>query len=98
MGETFITILISSTTGIITYLVGHKRAKKELEGMTLDNIEKSLSIYQTIINDLKIEIKTLLSKVDDLENKIDEMKEENYELKKMVEKCGKTSKQKDTSN
>lgn len=62
--------------------------------MTLNNIEKSLGIYQRIINDLKDEVNTLLKKVDELEQKIDDLKEENCELKKMVEKCGKTPKTK----
>ena len=89
--ETTLTIIISSITGVITFFVGHRKAKKETEGLQLDNISKSVGIYQTIINDLKEQVEILLTKVDDLEYKIDALKEENNELKKMVEKCGKSS-------
>jgi peptidoglycan hydrolase CwlO-like protein len=89
--ETTLTIIISSLTGVITFFVGHRKARKETEGLQLDNISKSVSIYQIIINDLKEQLDTLLTKVDELESKIDALKEENCELKKMVEKCGKMS-------
>lgn len=94
MTETFITLLISSITGVITYFIGLRKAKKELESLALDNISKTLNIYQVIIKDLKGEVETLLIKVGELEEKIDELKSENEELKKMVEKCGKTTKPK----
>lgn len=91
--ETTFTILVSSITGVITFFVGHRKARKETEGLQLDNISKSVGIYQTIINDLKEQVEILLTKVDELEDKIDALKEENCELKKMVEKCSKTSTQ-----
>jgi FtsZ-binding cell division protein ZapB len=89
--ETTITIIVSSITGVITFFVGHRKAKKETEGLQLDNISKSISIYQVIIDDLKEQVKLLLDKVDDLEGKIDALKEENNELKVLVENCGKMS-------
>lgn len=85
MEEYLMTILSSSLTGIITYFVGLKRAKKENDNLTLTNIEKSITIYQTIVNDLKQEITKLNSKVKDLEEKIDDLMTENHELKKMLE-------------
>ena len=86
MEDKLITILISSITGVITFFVGQKRAKREIEGLALHNVEKSLTIYQTIIEDLKIQVEELLVKVGELETKVDELKTENHELKDMLRK------------
>ena len=84
MESNFITILISSVTGVVTYLVGHRRAKKEIEGLALTNVEKSLTIYNSIISDLRNQVEILLTRVNELETKIDELKEENHTLKEML--------------
>ena len=81
-----VTVLISSVTGIITFFVGHRRARKEVESMALDNIGKSLDIYNQIIGNLKDEIIQLTDKVKELENKIDDLTEENKKLKEMLNK------------
>lgn len=75
------TIIASSITGIVTFFLGVRKTKKEIESMALDNLEKSIGVYGLIIEDLKQEITELLKKVDDLENKIDELKIENQQLK-----------------
>jgi peptidoglycan hydrolase CwlO-like protein len=85
MESYLMSIISSSITGVITYFVGLNRAKKETDNLTLSNIEKSISIYQTIVDDLKKEIMTLNSKVKDLEEKIDDLMSENHNLKKMLE-------------
>lgn len=84
LDENIITVIVSSITGIVTYFIGNKKAKKELENQSLLNMEKSIEIYNTIIEDLKGQIKELLDKVDELEKKIDELKAENDELKNML--------------
>ena len=84
MDDSIFTLLASSITGISTFFIGRNRAKKELENMSLSNMEKSIEIYNTIIEDLKSQIEELLSKVDILEIKIEELKVENHELKKML--------------
>lgn len=81
-----VTVLISSVTGIITFFVGHRRARKEVESMALDNIGKSLDIYNQIIGNLKDEIIQLSNKVRQLEEKIDDLTEENKKLKDMLNK------------
>ena len=86
MENTTVTVIISAITGIVTFLGGLYRGKKEVEGIALQNVEKSLTIYKTIVDDLSGQITELLNKVDDLENKIDELKQENCELKDMVQK------------
>lgn len=84
MDQNLITFLITSITGVFTYFIGHTRAKREVENMALNNLEKSLEIYNTIIQDLKEQITGLLTKVDELEKKIDDLKTENAELKRML--------------
>lgn len=79
-----VTVLISSVTGIITFFVGHRRARKEVESMALDNIGKSLDIYNKIIDSLKDEIMELTTKVKELEEKIDNLKTENESLRDML--------------
>ena len=79
------TILISAVSGIVSFFVGQNRTRKEVEGLSLQNVEKSLDIYNRIIEDLKNQIDELLLKVDCLEDKIDELKAENQQLKEMLE-------------
>ena len=80
----FINIIIPGVTGILTFLLGQQRGKKEVESITLQNLEKSIHIYQTIIDDLKEEIIGLNTKVGQLQEKVDEMMKENHQLKLMM--------------
>lgn len=79
-------IIIPAVTSIITFFLGLQRGKKEVDGLHLSNIEKSVEIYQTIIKDLKSEMESLQKKVDDLQGKVDLMVVENQKLKKLVSK------------
>lgn len=81
-----LTVLISSITGIVTFFVGHRKAKREVESMALDNISKSLDIYNRIVENLKGEIVQLTDKIKELEQKIDSLKEENEQLKDQLKK------------
>jgi peptidoglycan hydrolase CwlO-like protein len=90
----YILAFISSTiTGVSSYLIGSKRAKKENDNLTLQNIEKSITIYQTIVDDLRGEIVKLNKKVIELEKKIDELMDENMSLKQMLESKSRKTKQ-----
>jgi peptidoglycan hydrolase CwlO-like protein len=82
----FTNIVIPAVTGFLTFLLGQQRGKKEIESITLTNLEKSLQIYQVIISDLKEEIIALNEKIDVLQNKVDEMVKENHQLKMMMTK------------
>ena len=98
MNDTIFTLVASVITGISTFFIGRQRAKKEIEGMTLVNVEKSLSIYQVIISDLSNQVEELLGKVDLLETKVDELRVENQELKEMLEKQNKPTTRKKDAN
>ena len=89
MNDTIFTLFASAITGISTFFIGRQRAKKEIESISLINVEKSLTIYQTIIEDLKNQVEELLIKVNSLEDKVDELKKENHELKVMLRKLKK---------
>jgi peptidoglycan hydrolase CwlO-like protein len=82
--EIFNTVLVSSITGIVSFFVGQRRAQKETEGIYLKNIEHSISIYQTIIADLRGEMEGMMKKIDKLESKIDDLVKENRKLEKIV--------------
>ena len=88
----FNNIIIPAVTGFLTFLLGQQRGRKEVESITLANLEKSVQIYQTIIEDLKQEILGLNRKVEELQSKVDEMMKENHELKQMMSKKSYTPK------
>jgi len=86
MTDTIFTLIVSSATGIFTYLVGRNRKQKETDSITLANLEKSIEIYNLIIGDLSNEISKLNKKIDELETKVDELLIENHKLKKLIDK------------
>ena len=86
MNDNIFTILISSITGIVTFFLGASKQKREADSIGLNNVEKQLGIYTIIIGDLKTQIEELLEKVDGLENKVEELRQENHELKEMLRK------------
>jgi peptidoglycan hydrolase CwlO-like protein len=82
--EPFISLLMTSITGFVTFLLGIRKGRAETESVLLLNLEKSINIYQTIIDDMKEEIRSLNEKIDDLEKKVGTLLEENHELKKLM--------------
>lgn len=80
------TLLISSISSVITYFIGLRKSKKEIESITLINLEKSLEIYKSMIDDLTGRINQLNTQVKNLNDKVDELMEENYKLKNILEK------------
>lgn len=83
------TLLISSISSVITYFIGLRKSKKEIESITLINLEKSLEIYKAMIDDLTGRINQLNTQVKTLNDKVDELMEENYKLKNILEKKNK---------
>jgi regulator of replication initiation timing len=54
----------------------------DLCGKRLDELEKSIGVYNTIINDMSSKIEGLTSEIGKLEIKIQELIKENKHLKK----------------
>lgn len=81
MNDNLILIVSNALTGIVTYFASKRQKQTELENTILDNLSKSIGVYQTIIEDLKKEIHELNLKVVKLEEKVTELMTENKKLK-----------------
>lgn len=80
--ETILTILGSNVVvAIFGFLSGKRKSSAETDNIVLKNLETSILLYKGIIDDLREEILTLNIKVQSLEQKIDELHEENKRLK-----------------
>lgn len=82
--DTYVQVIITSITGGLTFLLGLRRGKADTENVLLQNLEKSIGIYQLIIEDMKEEIKSLNVKIDTLEGKVEQLLQENNELKTLM--------------
>jgi FtsZ-binding cell division protein ZapB len=76
--ENIIITIISTGLG---YIVGWKRNKTEIEGTQLDNLDKSIRIYQVLVTDLSEKVQELTAHVARLEAQIDSLIKENKLLK-----------------
>jgi peptidoglycan hydrolase CwlO-like protein len=81
MNEYIYQIVGAVATTIIGYVAGFRKSKNEIEGGRLENLEKSLTIYQLLIDDLSKKIEELSLHIVRLESTIDSLKQENRELK-----------------
>jgi peptidoglycan hydrolase CwlO-like protein len=81
MTNDLILILSNALTGIAGWVVGRRKQQVEVENSVLRNLEISVNLYKTIIDDLKEEIHNLNIKIQELERKIDELHTENKRLK-----------------
>lgn len=79
-----ITAIMTGVMGFITFLLGVRKGKAETEGVLLLNLEKSINIYQIIIEDMRGEIQALNGKIDVLEKKVETLLYENLELKTLM--------------
>ena len=81
MNNELFVILTNIATGIAGWFVGRRRQQADTDNAILDNLSKSIGVYQTIIEDLKKEIHDLNTKITELESKVDMLMKENRELK-----------------
>ena len=72
---------MSVVTSLIGYFVGYRKSKNEIEGGRLENLEKSLTIYQLMIDDLSKKVEELSTHIVRLEATIDALRKENNKLK-----------------
>jgi peptidoglycan hydrolase CwlO-like protein len=79
-------LYVGSTVAVslVTYLMGKRKQEAETDSTTLSNLEKSLEIYQLMINDMSIKIDALTKKINELELTIDKLYQENKVLKQKV--------------
>jgi cell division protein FtsB len=81
MNDTILLFLSNALTATAGWFVGKRKSNAETDNLVLLNLEKSMSIYQDLIQNLKDEIHALNTKIQDLETKVDMLMEENRELK-----------------
>ena len=81
MNNELFVILTNIATGIAGWFVGRRRQQADTDNAILDNLSKSIGVYQTIIQDLKKEIHELNLKVVQLESKVNDLMTENKKLK-----------------
>lgn len=74
-------IVMTVVTTLIGYFVGYRKSKNEIEGGRLENLEKSLTIYQVMIDDLSKKVEDLSLHIVRLEATIDSLRKENNKLK-----------------
>ncbi len=81
MNQEQLLIISNAITGIAGWWVGKRRQQADTDNAVLRNLELSVNLYKTIIDDLKDEIHGLNIKIQELEKKIDELHAENKRLK-----------------
>jgi peptidoglycan hydrolase CwlO-like protein len=84
MNDTILLFLSNGLTGLIAWFVSRRKQQVDVENQVLRNLELSINLYRDIIEDLKKEIESLNIKVQQLEQKIDELHKENKILKSKV--------------
>jgi predicted nucleic acid-binding Zn-ribbon protein len=82
MNTELLLIISNALTGIAAFFVGKRRSDAETDNQVLRNLELSIGLYKNIIDDLKQEIHELNIKIQDLENKVENLMSENKKLKK----------------
>lgn len=75
-------VIPSIVTAVLGWFVGRKRENVDLCGERLDNLEKSIGVYNKIIDDMSIKIDALKKEITKLETKIQDLMTENKKLKK----------------
>jgi|LakMenE01Jun11ns_1017448.scaffolds.fasta_scaffold9598289_1 peptidoglycan hydrolase CwlO-like protein len=81
MNEYIYQIIGAIATTVIGYVAGFRKSKNEIEGGRLENLEKSLTIYQLMIDDLSKKVEDLSTHIVRLEQTIESLKQENKKLK-----------------
>ncbi|CAB5212408.1 hypothetical protein UFOVP187_13 [uncultured Caudovirales phage] len=74
-------VLLVVIPSIITYILGYRMNNADLCGKRLDELEKSISVYNTIINDMSNKIDSLKKEITKLEVQIQDLLSENRKLK-----------------
>jgi hypothetical protein len=74
-------ILLVVIPSILAYIFGFKMNNADLCGKRLDELEKSINVYNLIIDDLSKKVEELTGHIVRLEQTIDSLKIENKHLK-----------------
>jgi peptidoglycan hydrolase CwlO-like protein len=81
MNNEIILFVSNILTATMAWFVGKRKQQADTDNQVLRNLELSVNLYRSIIEDLKTEIESLNIKVQELEQKIDVLHAENKKLK-----------------
>ena len=81
MKDILLQIFLAAGTSIIGYVLGYRKQNVDLQSSRLDSLEKSINVYNLIIDDMAKKIETLTTEVAGLERRIEELMAENKQLK-----------------
>lgn len=82
MKDILLIVIPSIVSAIIGWIVGFRKQNIDLCGQRLDELEKSIIVYNNIIRDLSDKITDLRNEIKSLEDKVMKLMEENKKLKK----------------
>lgn len=68
------------------YLFGYRKQNKEIDSIQIENIAKSVAVYQDIIEDLRNRITELQGRIQEMDDNICELRRENHKLKELLER------------
>jgi len=82
--EKVIYVVSTVAVSLVTYLMGKRKQEADTDSTTLQNLEKSLLIYQNMVSDMGDKIDVLSKKISDLEKTIETLMDENKKLKQKI--------------
>lgn len=82
--EKVIYVVSTVAVSLVTYLMGRRKQEADTDSTTLQNLEKSLLIYQNMVSDMGDKIDILSKKISDLEKTIESLMDENKKLKQKI--------------
>jgi len=74
-------ILLVVIPSILAYIFGYRMNNADLCGKRLDELEKSIGVYNNIITDMSSKIDGLRKEINKLETQINDLLQENRKLK-----------------
>ena len=81
MNDYIYQIIGAIATTVIGYVVGYRKNLVDLQSNRLDALEKSINVYNLIIEDMAKKIESLTAEVSKLELQIEKLMAENKQLK-----------------
>ncbi len=81
MKDILLAVVPAAILSVISYILGYKKNVTEVDGSRLDNLEKSINVYNVIIDDMAQKIEHLTGEIAKLELRIEELLAENKQLK-----------------
>ena len=82
MKETLLQIVLAAGTGLVGFIFGWKKNNADLCGQRLDALEKSINVYNLIIDDMSKKVEELKTEINKLETQINHLMAEIKSIRK----------------